>query len=382
MCQWSIIYDIEVMFSSSKTNHRVSRASFHHPRLLLITTSLTATALIGSVSAWTWLNPTRAAARHNAGGDKYLSKDKPAEAIIEYRAALQNTPDSASTFRKLGDAYRKNGDLGRAGDAFRYAADLMADDLRAQLVAGWYSLVQHRPEDAMRYAQRVLDVDPGNTSAARLLANAMAWFGDFEEGLEILQTAAEREPLNATTFGDIGLLEAANGDTDASAVAYERAGELNPTGPWLTGLWLTGPWLNGLGGALRMSGVGSAPPPFQGAAGPAVAADQLPGASETDPPVTVVETGVEVRNGSNPPPTIFTGAIKTGPDGATTVQFTAVDGWTGRPIEAPVTTPGSATTPPAVAAVPEPASLLLLLGGGMVGGGSRWLQRRRAKRAF
>ena len=170
------------MFSSRKASRWVSRTPFHQQRLLLIATSLAATALIGSVSAWTWLDPTRAGARHNASGDKYLSKDKPAEAIIEYRAALKNTPNSASTFRKLGEAYRKNGEFGRAGDAFRYAADLVAEDLRAQLVAGWYSLVQHRPEDAQRYAQRVLDVDPNNPSAARLLASAMACFGDFAEG--------------------------------------------------------------------------------------------------------------------------------------------------------------------------------------------------------
>jgi Tfp pilus assembly protein PilF len=357
------------MFSSSKATRRISRGSFHQSRLLLIVTSLTATALIGTVSAWTWLDPARAAARHNASGDKYLSKDKPAEAIIEYRAALKNTPNSASTFRKLGDAYRKNGDFGRAGDAFRYAADLTAEDLRAQLVAGWYSLVQHRPEDARRYAQRVLDADPNNTSAARLLASAMACFGDFAEGLEILRTATERQPLDATTFGEIGLLEAASGNADAATEAYERVKQLTPFG------------FGGMGDGPRVNQAGSTPPPFQGAAGPAIA-DLLPGTPETDPPVIVIETGLDVGSGSNPPPTIITGALKTGPEGSTTVEFTAVDGGTGRPIGGLAATAGATDPPPDVAAVPEPASLLLLLGGGMVGGGSRWLRRRRAKHAI
>jgi Flp pilus assembly protein TadD len=358
------------MFSASRTIRRGSRASLHQSRVLLIATSLTATALIGSVSAWTWLDPTRAGARHNASGDRYLSKDKPAEAIIEYRAALKNTPNSASTFRKLGDAYRQIGDFGRAGDAFRYAADLVAEDLRTQLVAGWYSLVQHRPEDAQRYAQRVLDVDPNNTSAARLLASAMACFGDFAEGLEILRTAAEREPLNATTFSDIGLLEAARGDDDAAAVAHERARQLTPPG------------FGGMAGGPRVHEAGSSPLPFQGPADPAIS-DPLPGTFETDLSVIVIETtGLDVRSGNNSPPTVITGALKTSPDGSTTVQFAAVDGGTGQPIGGPAGALGSTGATPQVAAVPEPASLLLLLGGGMVGGGSRWLQRRRAERAI
>jgi hypothetical protein len=195
----------------------------------------------------------------------------------------------------------------------------------------------------------------------------MACFGDFADGLEILQTAAGHEPLSATTFSEIGLLEAAKGDADASAAAYDRARELNPAGPWLGGL-------GGVPGATRP---GATPPPLQGS-DPA-AAGPLPGASETDPPATVIETGVDVTSGGNPPPTIIAGAITTGPDGTATVQFSAIDGRTGRRLEALVTPQGSITTPAGVTAVPEPASLLLLLGGGMVGGGSRWLQRRAAR---
>ena len=171
------------------------------------------------------------------------------------------------------------------------------------------------------------------------------------------------------TFGDIGLLEAARGDADAASVAYERARQLTP-----------GPWFGGMGGAFRKNEAASTSPPFQGAFDPA-APDPLPGTSEAGLPVIVIETGVDVRKGDGPPSTVITGAIKTSPDGGTTVQFTAVDGGTGRSIDALATVAGSASTPLDVTAVPEPASLLLLLGGGMVGGGSRWLQRRRAKRA-
>jgi Tfp pilus assembly protein PilF len=356
------------MFSSSKVLGKASRASAHQSRLLLIATSLTATALIGSVSAWTWLDPTRAGARHNANGDRYLSKEQPAEAIIEYRAALKNTPNSASTFRKLGGAYRKIGEFARAGDAFRYAADLTAEDLRAQLVAGWYSLVQHRPEDAARYAQRVLDVDPNNASAARLLASAMACFGEFAEGLDILRAAAEHDPLNAATFSDIGLLEAARGDADAASEAHERARRQTPPG------------FGGLGGGRRVNPPGSTPPPSRGVADPAIA-DLLPGTPESDP-VIVIETGVDGGSGGNAPSTIITGALKKDPDGSTTVQFSAIDGESGRPVGGLTAAQGSADAAPDVTAVPEPASLLLLLGGGMIGGGSRWLQRRRTTRAI
>jgi Tfp pilus assembly protein PilF len=358
------------MFSSQRAFRRASRASAHQSRLLLIATSLTATALIASVSAWTWLDPTRAGARHNANGDRYLSKEKAAEAIIEYRAALKNTPNSASTFRKLGDAYRTVGEFARAGDAFRYAADLTADDLRAQLVAGWYSLVQHRPEDAARYAQRVLDVDPNNASAARLLASAMACFGEFAAGLDILRASAEHEPLDPTTFSDIGLLEAARGDPDAATEAHERARQLTPHG------------FGGLGGGGRVNPAGTTPPRFHGTADPAIA-DVLP--DESDPVVVIESAGADGGSGgsgSNPPSTLITGALKTGPDGSTTVQFSAVDGDSGRPVGGLAAAQGSTDAAPDVTAVPEPASLLLLLGGGMVGGGSRWLQRRRAARAI
>jgi hypothetical protein len=261
------------------------------------------------------------------------------------------------------------GEFARAGDAFRYAADLTADDLRAQLVAGWYSLVQHRPEDAARYAQGVLDVDPNNASAARLLANAMACFGEFDAGLDILRAAAEHEPLNATTFSDIGLLEAARGNAEAATEAHERARQLTPPG------------FGGMGGGRRVNPAGTTPPPFIGVADPAIA-DLLPGASESDPLVVIETTEVDGGSGGNPPSTIIIGALKTSPDGTTTVQFSAVDGESGRPVGGLTAAQGSTDAAPDVTAVPEPASLLLLLGGGMIGGGSRWLQRRRAARAI
>lgn len=306
-----------------------------------------ATLAIGGAAAaalYLSLEPRRAEARHLANGDKYLARQRPADAVIEYRAALQNRPDSADTFRKLADAYRRAGDRARAGDAFRHAADLSAADLQTQLRAGWYSLLQGRPEDARRYAERVLASDPDNPSARRLLANALAALGNLDGAVEELRAASVLDPLNAAIFNNIGLVESARGNGDAARAAFAEAFGLGATGG---------------GGALFPSRH----------------------SDERDPPrlpVTIVDVGPDLD--SDQPGAILTGTVEAAPDGTRTiVRFAAVDTSSGRSIEG--LSASTAPPEPPVTPVPEPGSMILLLSGGLAGAGARWVRRRRAQPA-
>src|SRR5262245_58799018 len=69
-------------------------------------------------------------------GDVYVEKKRLAEAIIEYRAALQLDPRAGAVHVKLAEACMSVNDVRCALSAYVRAADLVPTDIEAQLNAG------------------------------------------------------------------------------------------------------------------------------------------------------------------------------------------------------------------------------------------------------
>src|SRR5438045_897431 len=73
--------------------------------------------------------------KYVASGDQYFAQQKYAEAIVEYRNAVAQDGRDGLVRLKLGDAYYKVGNLPETLGEYVRAADLLPDNVAAQLAA-------------------------------------------------------------------------------------------------------------------------------------------------------------------------------------------------------------------------------------------------------
>src|SRR5262245_11436859 len=111
-------------------------------------------------------------------GDQYVAKKQYSEAIIEYRKAVTFDPRFGAARMKLGQAYVAVNDPIAALREYIRAADILTDDVDAQLAAGTGLLAAGQYPEAKQRAMNALEKDPKNVIALRLMGNAMAGMKD------------------------------------------------------------------------------------------------------------------------------------------------------------------------------------------------------------
>lgn len=84
------------------------------------------------------------AAEHVKRADDYAAKKDFANAIVEYRSALQQDPKLGTARLRLGDIYAQISDGQNAYREYVRAADTMPDNVDAQLKAGALLLLSNR----------------------------------------------------------------------------------------------------------------------------------------------------------------------------------------------------------------------------------------------
>ena len=161
-------------------------------------------------------------------GNQYFEQKKYAEAIVEYRNAIRVDPRFGEARQKLADAY---GFAGNAQAAFAEqirAADLLPDNIDAQLKASAYLLLARQFEDAKTRVQRVLALDPRNTQGLLILGNALAGLRDLDGAIAQVEQAISIDPSNAGSYASLAGLKLADGERDQARAAYEKAVEVDP----------------------------------------------------------------------------------------------------------------------------------------------------------
>src|SRR5580765_5220971 len=93
---------------------------------------------------------------HLKKADAYVEQSRLPEAIVEYRLALQADPKRGDIRLKLGEAYMRSRDGSNALEEYVRAADLLPNDLTAQLKAGNTLVLAGAFEDAKVRATKVL----------------------------------------------------------------------------------------------------------------------------------------------------------------------------------------------------------------------------------
>lgn len=190
---------------------------------------LVVTLLIAALAAACGGDPQARKLAYVANGDRYFAEAKYAEAIVEYRNAVETDNSFGDARLKLARAYAAAGDLQRAAREHIRAADLLPNHVEAQLEAAKFLLAGAQFEDAVSRVQRVLDRDPQNVTAHVLRGTALAGLQDMEGAVRQVEEAIALDPERSATHTNLAVLKLAQGKQDEARGAFERAVLLEPT---------------------------------------------------------------------------------------------------------------------------------------------------------
>jgi tetratricopeptide (TPR) repeat protein len=168
------------------------------------------------------------AAEHLAKGDSYLAKDQVREAVIEYRSAVQATPQDGEARKKLADAHIKNKDLQGAFAETIRAADLLPDVLDLQIRAAELLLVAQQFEDARTRVDKVLARKPDHAQALMLRGNALAGLKDLDGGMKDVEAAIKLDPSRGESYANLGQFQLAKGRRAEAEAAFKKAVAVAP----------------------------------------------------------------------------------------------------------------------------------------------------------
>jgi Flp pilus assembly protein TadD len=198
----------------------------------------------------------------------FSKEGKWAQAVSEYRLALQQDPDNPSTLNDLGVALAKTGDLNGAIDSYRRAAALapglaaVQDNLAVALekkgdfrtaLREFRSAVEAEPGDlqahqnlglalenqgdlggAVREYRAALQIDPGSYEAEYNLARALEKAGQLDQAIAAFRRAVAQKPNNAMAHYGLGIALEGEGDLRAALEQYRQARQLAPVDPLIT----------------------------------------------------------------------------------------------------------------------------------------------------
>jgi tetratricopeptide (TPR) repeat protein len=158
-----------------------------------------------------------------ARGDRFFQQQQYAEATIEYRNAALKDPKNGVARMRLAETYLADNETRKAFPEFIAAADLLPDDMEAQLRAGHMLIKGGLFNEAKARARIVLQREPRNVTALVLLGNALGGLKNLEDAIGVLARAVTIDPERTALYTNLGVLELANGERAKSEATFQEA---------------------------------------------------------------------------------------------------------------------------------------------------------------
>lgn len=176
-------------------------------------------------------DPNVVKAEYLRSGDEYMKAGKAAEALIEYTNAVRVDVSSGEARFKMAESRLALGDKKAAFPEFIRAADLLPDDVEAQLRAGHLLLSGGFFEEARERARAALKKQPQNVTALVLLGNTLAGMKNLEDAVLVLERALTVDPRLPGVHINIGVLKLAMGDRPGAEASFLEAVQISGGAP-------------------------------------------------------------------------------------------------------------------------------------------------------
>ena len=164
-------------------------------------------------------------------GDRAAAAGKYADAIIDYRNAIQIDGNFAQAHLRLAEAYEKQGESLSALGSYVRAAELYPDNLDLQVRTGNLQMAIGKLSEAQARAKAVLQQDPNHVEAHILLGNTLGALVGLDQALEQMEEAIRINPSRDASYIQLGILQQARGDLPQAEKALLKAIELSPRSP-------------------------------------------------------------------------------------------------------------------------------------------------------
>jgi tetratricopeptide (TPR) repeat protein len=154
-------------------------------------------------------------------------------AILAARQALEIEPQSAETYKILGNALQKSGQAAEAIDCYHKALAIQPD--LAEVYASVGDLYSHQQKwrQAIDYYQKAIAINPKIPTIYRSLSEVWQQVGEPRKALECIYRAVQLEPEKITSEQQLALGDKLldRGKIGEAMTYYRRAIELNPNYP-------------------------------------------------------------------------------------------------------------------------------------------------------
>jgi tetratricopeptide (TPR) repeat protein len=124
------------------------------------------------------------APEHYRRGQELMTQGKAAEASLEFNVATALEPGNAGYHVAAGEAYAALGDTQGAVVEYKRALQITPDMPMARLRLAQLNLQTGKPQEAARVAESLVEADPSNVEARLVLARALAASGDQAKALD------------------------------------------------------------------------------------------------------------------------------------------------------------------------------------------------------
>jgi tetratricopeptide (TPR) repeat protein len=174
-----------------------------------------------------WRDPAVKKQSHVERGDGYFAQQRYTDAALEYKKALELTPQSAEIYYKLGISYSRLGHWLEAAQAWANAVRLSPENVDAHLrLAQALLAIGYLPE-ARHQASEVLTTSSHNADAHVLLGQIQMQLRDYSGAMLEFRIATQLSPKSAVAYGNLALaqlLDNKRSDAEATFLTAVRLG--------------------------------------------------------------------------------------------------------------------------------------------------------------
>lgn len=159
-----------------------------------------------------------------ARGDAFAAMGQWDKAVGEYEAALKLVPELADAYAKMGMVYERKSDVNKAEEAYLNAIKLDHKQAAAYNNLAWLEAQRKaRLDEALSWAKRALELQPGDTTFQDTLGWVYRARGELSQAATVLQKTVATKSPDPEALYHLGVVYTEKGQPQEARAAFEKA---------------------------------------------------------------------------------------------------------------------------------------------------------------